>query len=133
MDAETPVPRNVVLFEALFCASLGVDALSAAFTDYAAAGLTDADKFTSAVFILMFLWLVWLAAQRRKRWARTILFGAVVLSALFVVALFQRMGLSGALLIEIVSLALAAAGLYYSFTGDALGWFDGSPRSRRGG
>lgn len=133
MDTETPVPRNVMLFEAFLCASLGVDALSAAFTDYAAAGLADADKFTSAIFILVFLWLVWLAAQRRKRWARTILFGAVVLSALFVVALFQRIGLSRALLVEIVSLALASAGLYYSFTGDALGWFDGSPRRRSGG
>lgn len=133
METQTPVPQNVVLFEAFLCASLGVDALSAAFSDYAEAGLADTDKITSVIFILMFLWLVWLAAQRRKRWARTILFGAVSLSGLFVVVLFQRTGITMALLIEMLSLALSTTGLYYSFTGDALGWFDGSPRSRSGG
>lgn len=133
METETPVPGNVVLFEAFLCASLGVDALSAAFTDYTGAGLADADKVTTAIFILVFLWLVWLAAQRRKRWARTILFAAVSISGLFVVALFQRTGINVALLVEMLSLALSAAGLYFSFTGDALGWFDSSPRGRSSG
>jgi len=131
METETLLPRNVVLFEAFLGASLGVDALSAAFTDYAAAGLSDGDKLTSAVFIGVFLWLVWLAARRRKRWARTILFGAVVLSALFVTVLFQKFGLSRALAIELLSLGLAGTGLYYSFTGDARGWFDGAAVDRR--
>lgn len=130
MATDTPVPRNVVLFEAFLCASLGVDALSAAFTDYAAAGLSDGDKLTSAVFIGVFLWLVWLAARRRKRWARTILLGAVALSALFVTVLFQKFGLSGALAIELLSLGFAGTGLYYSFTGDAQGWFGGSAADR---
>lgn len=133
METETPVPGNVVLFEVFLCASLGVDALSAAFTDYAAAGLSDGDKLTSAIFIGVFFWLVWLAARRRKRWARTVLLGAVALSAMFVMVLFRKFGLSGALAVELLSLGLAAAGLYYSFTGDAQGWFDGSHADRRRG
>ncbi|MFZ5732379.1 MAG: hypothetical protein ACOY4O_06575 [Pseudomonadota bacterium] len=133
METEPRPPGNVLLFEAFLYASLGVDALSAAFTDYAAAGLSDADKLTSAIFIGVFFWLVWLAARRRKRWARSVLLGAVALSALFVTVLFRKFGLSGALAVELLSLGLAAAGLYYSFTGDAQGWFDNSPVDRRGG
>jgi hypothetical protein len=46
---------------------------------------------------------------------------------LSVISLVQIVGESGLQLdsgIEIVSCALTAAGLYFSFTGDARGWFN---------
>jgi hypothetical protein len=47
---------------------------------------------------------------------------------LSVISLVQIVGESGVQLdsgIEVVSCALTAAGLYFSFTGDAVGWFNG--------
>ena len=125
MNSEPPLPGNVLLFEALLYCSLGVDALSAAFTDYSDTDVSAVDRLITAAFIGLFLWLVWLAARRQKRWARSILFAALVLSTVFVVALFQQTGLSGRLAIEVLSLGLSAAGMYYSFTGNAREWFDG--------
>ena len=73
----------------------------------------------------MFLvFLVWLAAQRRKNWPRWVLFASLVLS---VISLFQIVGENGLQLdsaIEVVSCALTAAGLCFSITGDARGWFN---------
>jgi amino acid permease len=71
------------------------------------------------------VYFVWLAAQRRKNWPRWALVASLVLS---VISLMQSIGDSGAQfdsVIEIVSCALTAAGLYFSFTGDAKGWFNG--------
>ena len=128
-DSEPPVPGNILLFEVLLYCSLGVDTLSAAFTDYSDTDVTAIDRLITAAFIGLFLWLVWLAARRQKRWARSILFAALVLSTVFVVALFQQTGLSGRFAIELLSLGLLAAGLYYAFTGNAREWFDGQPGS----
>jgi hypothetical protein len=75
--------------------------------------------------ILLLVFLVWLAAQRRKNWPRWVLAGALVMS---IVSLAQVIGDNGLELdsgIEIVSCALTVAGLYFSFTGDAKGWFNG--------
>jgi peptidoglycan biosynthesis protein MviN/MurJ (putative lipid II flippase) len=77
----------------------------------------------AACLILLLVYFVWLAAQRRKNWPRWALVASLVLS---VISLMQ-IGESGLQLdsgIEIVSCALAAAGLYFSFTGDARGWFN---------
>jgi hypothetical protein len=74
--------------------------------------------------ILLLVYFVWLAAQRRKNWPRWALVASLVLS---VISLLQIIGESGVELdsgIEIVSCALTAAGLYFSFTGDARGWFN---------
>jgi hypothetical protein len=46
---------------------------------------------------------------------------------LSIISLAQALGDSGVQLdsgIEIISCALTAAGLYFSFTGDAQGWFN---------
>lgn len=70
------------------------------------------------------MYFVWLAAHRRKNWPRWALFAAFVLS---VISLAQTIGESGVEVdsaVEIVSCALTAAGLYFSFTGDAVGWFN---------
>jgi hypothetical protein len=53
-----------------------------------------------------------------------VLTAALVFSAM---SLLQVIGASGLQLdsaIEVVSCALTAAGLYFSFTGDAKGWFN---------
>ncbi len=76
------------------------------------------------VLILLLVYFVWLAAQRRKNWPRWALATALVLS---VISLMQAIGDRGVQLdsgIEVVSCALTAAGLYFSFTGDAQGWFN---------
>ena len=75
--------------------------------------------------ILLLVFLVWLAAQRRKNWPRWVLAGGACCCRS--ISLVQVIGDSGLQLdsaIEIVSCALTAAGLYFSFTGDAKGWFN---------
>jgi heme/copper-type cytochrome/quinol oxidase subunit 4 len=123
------VPKNVLWFEVLLYLSLVLDALSVAFTDRTPnAEMTEQMIMTASLMagglILLLVYFVWLAAQRRKNWPRWALVASLVLS---VISLVQIVGESGVQLdsgIEIVSCALTAAGLYFSFTGDAQGWFD---------
>jgi uncharacterized BrkB/YihY/UPF0761 family membrane protein len=123
------VPKNVLWFEVLLYLSLTLDAMSVAFQDR-----TPSEELTeqlimvatmmAAFLILLMVYFVWLAAQRRKNWPRWVLVASLVLS---VIQLVQIIGDSGVALdsaIEIVSCALTAAGLYFSFTGDAKGWFN---------
>ena len=124
------VPKNVLWFEVLLYLSLTLDALSVAFQDRRPTA--DVSQSTIAVatliaacLILLMVYFVHLAAQRRKNWPRWVLMASLVLS---VISLAQTIGDSGVELdsaIEIVSCALTAAGLYFSFTGDAHGWFNG--------
>ena len=123
------VPKNVLWFEVLLYLSLTLDALSVAFQDRTPSGeMTESMIMVATVMaggtILLLVFLVWLAAQRRKNWPRWVLAAALLLSA---VSLVQVIGESGVQLdsaIEVVSCALTAAGLYFSFTGDAAGWFN---------
>jgi heme/copper-type cytochrome/quinol oxidase subunit 4 len=123
------LPNNVLRFEALLYASLMLDALSVAFQDRTPnAELTDSMIMTATVIsggmILLLLYFVHLAARHRKNWPRWVLAAALVLS---LISLFGVIGESGLELdsgIEIISCALTAAGLYYSYTGDAQGWFN---------
>ncbi|MGB8397478.1 hypothetical protein, partial [Bradyrhizobium sp.] len=118
------VPRNVLWFEVLLYLSLTLDALSAAFQDRTpTAGITEAmiatETLLTACLIVLFVYFVWLAARRRKNWSRWALAAALALS---VISLLRAIGQNGVQLgsaIEIVSCALTAAGLYFSFTGDA--------------
>jgi len=124
------VPRNVLWFEVLLYLSLTLDALSVAFQDRTPSeDVTEQTIMVASVIagllILLLVFLVWLAAQRRKNWPRWVLATVLVLS---MISLAQVIGDSGLELdsgIEIVSCALTAAGLYFSFTGDAVGWFNG--------
>jgi hypothetical protein len=78
----------------------------------------------AACMILLMVYFVRLAAQQRKNWPRWALLAALVLS---IISLMQVIGDGGLGLesgIEVVSCALTAAGLYFSFTGDARGWFN---------
>ena len=78
----------------------------------------------AAGLILLLVYFVWLAAQRRKNWPRWVLAAALVLSVISLVQVIGETGLQLDSAIEIVSCALTAAGLYFSFTGDAEGWFN---------
>jgi uncharacterized BrkB/YihY/UPF0761 family membrane protein len=123
------VPKNVLWFEVLLYLSLTLDALSVAFQDRTpSAEMTEQMIMLATVLagglILLLVYFVWLAAQRRKNWPRWVLSAAFVLS---MISLAQIVGDNGLELdsgIEIVSCVLTAAGLYFSFTGDAQGWFN---------
>jgi hypothetical protein len=123
------VPKHVMWFQILLYLSLVLDALSVAFQDRTpTATMTEttilAANVIAACMILLFVYLVRLAAQQRKNWPRWVLTAALAFSA---ISLLQVIGDSGLQLdsaIEVVSCALTAAGLYFSFTGDAKGWFN---------
>ncbi|MEA2929554.1 MAG: hypothetical protein QOG38_1982 [Hyphomicrobiales bacterium] len=123
------VPRHVIWFQVCLYLSLVLDALSVAFQDRTpTATMTEttilAANVIAACMILLFAYLVRLAAHQRKNWPRWVLAAALMFS---VMSLLQVIGSSGLQLdsaIEVVSCALTAAGLYFSFTGDAKGWFD---------
>jgi peptidoglycan/LPS O-acetylase OafA/YrhL len=123
------VPKNVLWFQTLLYASLMLDALSVALQDRTpSADMTDGMIMIATVLaggmILLLFYFVWLAARKRKNWPRWVLAAALVLS---IISLVQVIGDNGVELdsgIEIVSCVLTAAGLYFSFTGDAQGWFN---------
>ena len=123
------IPKNVLWFEVLLYLSLTLDALSVAFQDRTpSADMTDQMIAVATVMagclILLLVFFVWLAAQRRKSWPRWVLVGALVLSVISLPQIIGEGGLQLDSAIEIVSCALTAAGLYFSFTGDAKGWFN---------
>ena len=124
------LPKNVLRFEVLLYLSLTLDALSVAFQDRTpSAEMTESMIMTATVMaaglILLLVYFVWLAAQRRKNWPRWALAAALVLSIISLVPMIGDSGLQLDSGIEIVSCILTGAGLYFSFTGDAQGWFNG--------
>ena len=123
------VPRNVQWFEALLYMSLTLDAVSVAFQDRTPKGeMTEQMINTATVMagglILLLVYFVYLAAQRRKNWPRFALAAALALSVLSLVQVIGENGVQFDSGIEVISCALTAAGLYFSFTGDAQGWFN---------
>jgi hypothetical protein len=123
------VPRNVLWFEVLLYLSLTLDALSVAFQDRTPGGeMTESVIMVGTVIaggmILLLVFMVWLAAQKRKNWPRWVLAAALLLSLISLVQVIGDNGVQLDSAIEVVSCALTAAGLYFSFTGDAVGWFN---------
>ena len=123
------VPNNVLRFEVLLYLALTLDSLSAAFQDRTPnAGITEQTinvrTMMAAGLILLLVHLVGLAARHRKNWPRWALVAALVLSVISLVPVIGQQGLEFGSGIEVISCALAATGLYFSFTGDAVGWFD---------
>jgi len=123
------VPKNVQWFEVLLYLSLTLDALAVAFQDRTPSAertepMIMVDTVLAGGMILLLAYFVWLAAQRRKNWPRWVLSAAFVLSMISLVPIVGDNGLELDSGIEIVSCALTAAGLYFSFTGDAQGWFN---------
>jgi branched-subunit amino acid permease len=124
------VPKHVLWFEVLMYLSLTLDALSVAFQDRTPdAEITEtmimAASLIAGCLILIYVHLVWLAAQRRKNWPRWVLIASLVLSVISLVQIIGDTGLRLDSAIEIFSCFLTASGLYFSFTGDARGWFNG--------
>jgi hypothetical protein len=124
------LPKNVLWFEVLLYASLVMDALSVAFQNRTPnADMTEqmigVYTVMAALLILLLVYFVWLAANRRKNWPRWALLAALVLSVISLVQIIGETGVEIDSAIEIVSCGLTAAGLYFSFTGDAKGWFNG--------
>ena len=124
------LPKNVLWFEVLLYASLVMDALSVAFQDRTPSAQMTESMITvatvmAACLILLLVFFVWLAASRRKNWPRWALLAALVLSVISLVQIIGETGVEIDSAIEIVSCGLTAAGLYFSFTGDAKGWFNG--------
>ena len=128
MTAPANLPKNVFCFEVLLYMSLILDALSIAFQDRTpdltmSESTIMAANFVAACMLAFFVWLVRLAAYRRKGWPRWVL---VVSLAFSVLSLFQVLGIYGLQFdsaIEIVSCILTGLGLYCAFTGDAKTWF----------
>ena len=123
------VPKNVLWFEVLLYLSLTIDALSVAFQDRTpTADMTEQmimiATVMAACLILLLVYFVWLAAKRRKNWPRWALAAALVLSVMSLLQVIAEGGVQLDSGIEIVSCILTAAGLYFSFTGDAQGWFN---------
>jgi branched-subunit amino acid permease len=130
MNVPKNIPSNVLWFEALLYMSLTLDALSAAFQDRTPTAevtqdVISANSIIAAIMILLLVFLVWLAAQRRKNWPRWVLWGALTLSVYSLIEVIGELGLQLDSAIEVVSCALTVAGLYFSYTGDAKGWFNG--------
>ena len=124
------VPKNVLWLEVLLYLSLTLDALSVAFQDRTpSADMTESviliANVLAAGLILLLFYFVWLAAQRRKNWPRWALVASFVLSVISLIEVLGDNGMQVDSAIEVVSCALTAAGLYFSFTGDAKGWFNG--------
>ena len=123
------VPRNVVWFEVLLYLSLTLDAVSVAFQDRTPTAkmteqMINTGTLMAAGLILLLVYFVRLAAEHRKNWPRWVLAAALVLSVISLVQIIGEKGLAFDSGIEIISCALTAMGLYYSFTGDAVGWFN---------
>lgn len=123
------VPNNVLWFEVLLYLSLMLDSLSAAFHDRTPSpGITEQTihvrTMMAAGLILLLVHLVHLAARRRKNWPRWVLVTALALSLISLVPVVGQRGLEWGIVIEVISCTIAAMGLYFSFTGDAEGWFD---------
>ncbi|MBB4261883.1 MULTISPECIES: hypothetical protein [unclassified Bradyrhizobium] len=123
------VPSNVRRFEALLYASLMLDALSVAVQDRTPnAEVTEQMIMTGTLLaggmILLLVYFVRLAAHERKNWPRWVLAAALVLSVISLGQIIGQKGLELDSAIEIVSCALTTVGLYFSFSGDAQGWFN---------
>jgi hypothetical protein len=121
------VPKNVTRFEVLFYLSILLDLFLALFlrrerlmglsiTGAAFIGLT------LLIVLVPLCGLVHVAARKRKNWARWGLVGWQVLSAILSL---HEYGLSDTeLAVDLPAMVLAVTGLYFSFAGDAKGWFN---------
>ena len=119
------IPNNVIWFEVLMYLSLTLDALSVAFQDRSSvSGDLLGPMILDGGLILLLTYFVHLAARKRRNWPRWILAALLVLSVFSLLPPLAENGLELDSGIEVVSCILTAVGLYYSYTGDAKGWFN---------
>jgi hypothetical protein len=120
------IPQNVKWFEALLYVALALDAISVVFQERTPSADQSAIMIwtvAAACLILLQVYFVWLAAQHQKSWPRWALAAALVLAVFSLVEAIGGKGIQLSSAIELMSCGLTAAGLYFSFTGDAQGWF----------
>jgi hypothetical protein len=120
------VPRDVLRFEILLYLSLLVDSLSVAFFGVAPGESEPAEpvvNLLTAAFIGLNVLLVWLAARRRKNWARLTLLGFFTLAVAISVGFFSQTEFGLRTVIDMLSLALSAVAFYFAFTTEARQWF----------
>jgi glucan phosphoethanolaminetransferase (alkaline phosphatase superfamily) len=124
----TALPKNVFYFEVLLYASLFLDALSVAFRDRS----LESDAFESTLMIanlltagllMLFVYLVWLAAYGRKSWPRWVLGVSLAVSVLSLSQVLATEGLQFDNFIDLLSCLLTGGGLVFAFSGDAKDWF----------
>ena len=124
------VPDDVQRFEVLLYLSLLLDALTAAFLGVAPADadgrVPDSVNLFFGVVLAALVYLVWLAARRRKNWARWALLGFFVFSLVLYGTSFGQMPFTLRMVVEIASMALSIGGFYFPFTHDARRWFTSS-------
>ena len=122
------IPRDVLRFEAFLYSSLLIDALSAGFLSAIPDDATDDMRMfvnlLNALVIAALVWLVWLAAQRRRNWARWTLAGLFALTAILFAGTISDMDLTIRSIADVLSLGLTAVGLYFGFTAEAGPWFE---------
>jgi drug/metabolite transporter (DMT)-like permease len=123
------IPKNVWWFEVLLYASLVLDALSVAFQDRTPSArmteqMINVSTWLALGLLLLLFYFVWLAARRKKSWPRWALAAALALSLISLAQVVGERGIQFDVLVDTVSCALTALGLYLSFTGDAKDWFD---------
>jgi drug/metabolite transporter (DMT)-like permease len=123
------IPKNVWRFEVLLYASLVLDALSVAFQDRTPTPrmteqMINVSTWLALGLLLLLFYFVWLAARRKKSWPRWALAAALALSLISLAQVIGERGIQFDVLVDTVSCALTALGLYLSFTGDAKDWFD---------
>jgi drug/metabolite transporter (DMT)-like permease len=123
------IPKNVWWFEVLLYASLVLDALSVAFQDRTPTPrmteqMINVSTWLALGLLLLLFYFVWLAARRKKSWPRWALVAALALSLISLAQVIGERGIQLDVLVDTVSCALTALGLYLSFTGDAKDWFD---------
>jgi hypothetical protein len=123
------VPRNVLRFEVLMYISLMLKAIAAAVQDRTPTlEISDATIMVQTTLdiieIVVMALFVYLAAQARRNWPRWVTLALLVLECIGLVLFLGDNSMTLDAGIDIISCALAAIGLYYSFTGDARGWFN---------
>lgn len=122
------LPRNVLRFEVLMYISLMLDAISAAVQDRTPTSeVSDAaimgQAIVNGIQIVAIAFFIHLAAERRKNWPRWVILATLVLGYISLGLYLRDNNMTLDAGIEIISCALTTVGLYYSFTGDARGWF----------
>ncbi|CAN5388250.1 hypothetical protein BH10PSE10_BH10PSE10_22730 [soil metagenome] len=124
---DVQVPKNIFYFEVLMYLSLLIDVLSAAFLDRMPDDVSESARlslnFIAVMMTLGFMQLIWLAAHRRKNWARMVLLAAMMLSVASIITTAGETGLQLGTVVDLISTTLTACGLSLSFTGDAQDWF----------
>jgi hypothetical protein len=97
--------RNVRWFEVLLYVALALDAISVVFQDrIPTAGLSEsANMISTACIILLQVYFVWLAAQRRKSWPRWALAAVLVLAVFSLVEAIGGKGIQLSSTIEVMS------------------------------